>query len=169
MQFAEFIDKLKDTPINAKGNFDAERRKKNFEQAEGNLRRLMCEYNDTIDQYEMKNMNRQNAVMVRKTTKSTKNKGGPPTINKDCLPATMDQSLAHFVDVGFFNIFQKFLKQSRRILQKKKKKGTNKQNRGKSVSKKIKRGKRTKKMNLWKVKSGSDWKGENKEWKEVGR
>ncbi|XP_018565546.1 uncharacterized protein LOC108906694 isoform X2 [Anoplophora glabripennis] len=115
LQFAVFIDKLKNTPVKTKGEFDTARRKRIFEEAKVNLKRLICEYNDTLSE----GSNHREAP--NKITSVQKHKTKVRKINMKCLPASMNHTQAHFMDFDFFRKLQKFLKQSRRILKLKKK------------------------------------------------
>lgn len=138
LQFAVFIDKLKDTRVKTKGEFNTSRRKHIFEEAKENLRLLICEYNDTLSRYESKSTNHHETIIKR--TSIQQNKPKVPKINMKCLPESMNHTQAHFMDFDFFKKLQKFLKQSRRILKLKKKKGGNK----KIVNKVVKRRKKLK-------------------------
>ncbi|KAJ8929416.1 hypothetical protein NQ314_017896 [Rhamnusium bicolor] len=129
LQFAFFIDKLKDIPFETNGEFDILKRKLIFEEAKENLRLVICEFNDTLTKYDTKNI-QPNKPKVRE-------------INMTCLPKTLDISDAHMLDTDFFKKMKKFLKQSRARLLKLKK-----QKKGKKVVKKSepKKNKRTKKL-----------------------
>lgn len=143
-QFAEFFEKLKDTPITAEGNFNVTRRTTNFERAEQHLKLLMCEYNETIK-------NENSGADHKDSNGNAATITHPSQISKDCLPASMDESHARYADMDFFKKLQKFLKQSRRILMKKKKKENRTKRIGEksvSVVRKAKGGRRTKKRTL---------------------
>ncbi|KAJ8913111.1 hypothetical protein NQ315_000568 [Exocentrus adspersus] len=121
LQFAVFIDRLKDIPVMTNGLFDTTKRKGIYEETKENLRLVICEFNDTLSKYDGKSVQ--------------PSKPKVPKINMGCLPRKMDLSEAHIMDTGFFKKLNKFLKQSRRILKTRKreraarKKSANKVNR----------------------------------------
>ncbi|KAJ8976364.1 hypothetical protein NQ317_016533 [Molorchus minor] len=106
LQFAVFIEKLKDTPIKTSGEFNISKRKSIFKGAKENLRLLICEFNDTLSKYNDKHIQ--------------PNKPRVPEINLMCLPDFLDLTRAQLIDTDFFKKIKKFLKQSRRSLKKKK-------------------------------------------------
>ncbi|KAL1516422.1 hypothetical protein ABEB36_000340 [Hypothenemus hampei] len=105
LEFAAFLDKLKDIPVSTSTDFAFEKRKEIYEKTKDTLRLTICEFNETI----------LNEFNLQPLTNSVKGR------TTRCLPDKADLSRMQMLDMQFFKKLKKFFTQGKKILKRRKK------------------------------------------------
>ncbi|KAF7279608.1 hypothetical protein GWI33_007002 [Rhynchophorus ferrugineus] len=101
IEFAMFLDRLKNIPINTNTQFDLEKRRSIYEKTQNNLKLTICEFNETI----MKQLKGPNMLTQK-----------PPRVKTTCLPKQADLSHIQMLDMQFFDKLRRFFKLGKKNL-----------------------------------------------------
>lgn len=107
LQIAQYMIKLKNVKINTSAQSNVSERNEIYNIAKWNLRSVLCEFNETLDKWE---------IIPPQV----------PEISTKCLRGRMDLTATQLIDIDFFSKLKKFSNQSFTVMQRLKKRQQNK-------------------------------------------